>query len=188
MQDTPWQRITSLGVSWLENEGNTAHLVAFWVGYDMAVGSCVRRSQAVQVALSLHPLAVLESKVASVDHIDCASRPQSMVEVHDPSQNRSVAPANRASVHQKHKNHLTIRRRTSPFKGTHGEALEVSPALVDTSQYHHTYRLSTCGCCTSRSSVGLLTLPNLSGLYGPPGGGSPRSCAIKKVLRTASML
>lgn len=88
---------------WLENEGNTAHLVAFWVGYDMAVGSCVRRSQAVQVALSLHPLAVLESKVASVDHIDCASRPQSMVEVHDPSQNRSVAPANRASVHQKPK-------------------------------------------------------------------------------------
>ena len=89
----------------------------------MAVGSCVRRSQAVQVALSLHPLAVLESKVASVDHIDCASRPQSMVEVHDPSQNRSVAPANRASVHQKPK--ITLQ---SEGERAHSKANTVRPS------------------------------------------------------------
>lgn len=89
----------------------------------MAEGSCVRRSQAVQVALSLHPLAVLESKVAGVDHIDCAFRPQSMVEVHDPSQNCSVAPANRASVHQKPKIPLQ-----SEGERTHQKANTVRPS------------------------------------------------------------
>jgi hypothetical protein len=150
-----------------------AHQTVYVKDFDMRVGSSLGHSQA---SLVQHPWAGLESKAEVARRICRVSTALRKDGAHALSRIHSEGPANPASAESTPIAHLQNRAADllpamGHYDGIMQKVLEVTECICKGSAH-----LRGANRDLHYAGEATPTFPNLSGRYGCPGGGSPRSC------------